>query len=109
MELSASHKKPFVKVCVHRDCCEKGSDRLYAKLSHEVSSDEADIQKTEDCFRFCKKGPNIAVDGNVLHHMNERNVVSRVRSEIRRPSFKKDGIGTRPIDELDDVLDNIGV
>ncbi len=107
MTLSASSRKPIVKVCVHRDCCERGSQQIYARLEREVSSD-MDVRKTDECFRFCKKGPNVAVDGAVLHHMHERNVVSRVRSEVRSPSVKKDGIGTRTIDELDDLLDTFG-
>lgn len=106
MESQISPRKPVVKVCVHRDCCEGGSERIYARLAKEASAD-MDIRKTEDCFRFCKKGPNVAVDGNVLHHMSEANALSRIRSEIRSPSAKKDGIGTRTIDELDDLLDNL--
>lgn len=98
--------KPIVKVCVHRDCCGRGSERLYEALHRECSA-EADIRKTDECFRFCKSGPNIAVSGNVLHHMNERDAVSRVRSEIRHPSKKTDGVGSRAIDDLDDVLDDL--
>ncbi len=100
-------KRPVVKVCVHKDCCEKGSDRIYRRLLREAPPD-LDIRKTDECFRFCKKGPNIAVDGKVLHHLSESNVLSRVRSEFRHPSAKKDGIGTRSIDELDDLLDSMG-
>lgn len=99
-------KKALVKVCVHRDCCERGSERIYDLLV-QAGLSNAEIQKTEDCFRFCKMGPNVAVDGNVLHHMSEKSAVSRVRSEMRFPSVKTDGVGTRAIEELDDVLDNL--
>ena len=104
--LSLSRKKSLVKVCIHADCCGRGSERIYERLT-QAGLPDVDVQKTEDCFRFCKMGPNVAVDGNVLHHMSEKHAVSRVRSEIRFPSVKTDGVGTRAIEELDDVLDNL--
>lgn len=98
--------KSVVKVCVHQDCCRRGSERVYARLARDCSS-EADIRKTEDCFRWCAKGPNVAVNGNVLHHIREDTAVSRVRFELRSPSIKRDGIGARSLDDLDDVLENL--
>lgn len=103
---SPKPSKATIKVCVHRDCCGRGSERLYERLHRECSA-EAEVRKTDECFRFCKSGPNVAVNGNVLHHMNERNVVSRVRSELRTPSTKTDGVGTRKMEDLDDVLDDL--
>jgi NADH:ubiquinone oxidoreductase subunit E len=104
--MTLSSSKPIVKVCVHEECRGRGSERIYARLCDECGG-EAEIRKTEDCFRLCKIGPNVAVNGNVLHHMRENNAVLRVRSELRSPSIKRDGIGARSLDDLDDVLDHL--
>jgi len=103
---SPPRKRTLVNVCVHGDCCRKGSERIYERLV-QAKLPDVDVRKTEDCFRFCKMGPNVAVDGNVLHHVSEKGAVSRVRSEIWFPSLKTDGVGTRKIEELDDVLDSL--
>lgn len=101
--MAQSFKKPVVKVCVHKDCCKHGSERVYARL-RETCSEEADIRKTDECFRFCSSGPNVTVDGAVLHGVAERDAALRVQNEIRHPSVKKDAVGTRSLDDLDDVL-----
>jgi (2Fe-2S) ferredoxin len=67
----------------------------------------ADIATTPNCFRLCQKGSNVAVDGNVLNFVKAADAVRRVQSEIRHPSRKTEGIGLRPIEDLDDVLDNL--
>lgn len=99
-------QKPIVKVCVHKDCCGRGSERVYEALRREHLSD-IDLQKTDECFRFCKDGPNVAVSGAVLHRVSERSAVSRIRSELRHPSKKTDGVGTRSLNDLDDVLNDL--
>lgn len=101
--MTSSSKKPIVKVCIHKDCSRRGSERVYAQL-RETCSDEADVRKTDECFRFCASGPNVAVLGAVLHGIAPHDATNRIRNEIRRPSIKKDAVGTRPLDDLDDVL-----
>lgn len=46
----------------------------------------------------------MAVDGSVLHRVLERDAAMRIRSEIRHPSLKKDAVGMRSLDDLDDIL-----
>lgn len=99
-------KKPKVKVCVNKTCCMRGSEKIYETLDREIAK-EADVSKTPDCFRFCEIGPNVAVNGNVLHRINEGDVVRRVRKEIEHPSRKLDGVGEKSLDELDSVLDSL--
>ena len=101
-------KKTRVKVCVHMTCCSRGSEKIYEKLLNDPSSDIM-LEKTEECFRFCKIGPNVAVNGNVLHNMDTGSASNRVRKEIQFPSKKVDGIGMRSLDELDDVLRDLGI
>lgn len=98
-----NQKKPIVKVCIHETCAGNGSRRMHEVLCRELGS-EAHIESTEDCFRFCKMGPNAAVDGAVLHRLRPSNAVSRIRREMKRPAVKHDAVGSRSIDELDAVL-----
>lgn len=92
-------------MCVNTDCCQGGSERSYELLRAELGA-EADIETTGDCFRYCELGPNVAVDGHVLHRMTPERAVSSVRHELRHPSrMKTDGVGTRSLDELDTFLD----
>ncbi len=104
MEIPA--KKVRIKVCVHVDCCMRGSEKVYETLAQALA-ETADVIQTMDCFRFCKIGPNVSVNGTVLHNMQAGNAVSRIKREIATPSRKIDGAGTKSIDELDDVLDSL--
>lgn len=104
--MEAPVKKARVKVCVHVDCCMRGSEKVYEKLARDLG-DTVDIGKTMDCFRFCKIGPNVSVNGSLLHGVRLNDATSRVKKEIDHPSRKVDGAGTKSIDELDDVLDGL--
>lgn len=99
-------KKARVRVCVNVNCCSRGSEKVYEKLASELS-ETADVIKTPDCFRFCKSGPNVSVNGSILHGMSPSDAASRVRREILKPSRKVEGAGSRSIDELDDVLEGL--
>jgi NADH:ubiquinone oxidoreductase subunit E len=99
-------KKIRVKVCVHTTCCMNGSEKIYEKLSQELG-ETVDVGKTIDCFRFCKSGPNVSVNGSIMQGVRLNDAVSRVRREIAMPSRKIDAAGTKSIDELDDVLDSL--
>ncbi len=101
-------RRPKVKVCVHETCCMRGSEKIFQVL-HEELSQEADVSKTQECFRFCKSGPNVAVNGNVLKAVHVSDAVSLVRREIRQPSRKLDGVGMRSINDLDDLIDSISL
>lgn len=95
-----------VRVCVNVNCRCNGSEKVFEKLSAE-RAENWELSKTDECFRYCKEGPNVAVNGNVLHHMHPESATRRVRSEIEHPSPKKDTVGTRGLDELDNVLDDL--
>jgi NADH:ubiquinone oxidoreductase subunit E len=95
-----------VRVCVHKTCRMRGSERIYERLRRDLAG-EAEVESTYDCFRFCKSGPNVAVNGNVLKGIRPDDAADRVRRELLQPSRRLDGIGTRSLDELDDVLDEL--
>ena len=99
-------QKARVKVCVHETCCMRGSEKIYDTLAKDLAH-TADIVKTKDCFRFCKSGPNVSVNGTILHGVNASNATTRIQREITKPSRKVEGAGTKSIDELDDVLDGL--
>lgn len=99
--------KSHIRVCINEHCCRNGSEKVYAALKDSLADSEADIVCSGDCFRFCKSGPNISVNGAILHHVNPGNAVSKVRNALTQKTPKKEALGTRPLDELDDVLDNL--
>lgn len=105
--METPRKRTRIRVCVNVNCCARGSEKVYEKLASEMDANTADVIKTPDCFRFCKSGPNVSVDGTILHEMHLSNAVSRVKREIEKPSRKVEGAGTKSIDELDDVLDSL--
>ncbi len=97
--------RPRIRVCVNTDCCSRGSERSAERLRAALG-EEADIETTGDCFRYCQLGPNVAVDGHVLHGVTPERAVAEVRRELSHPRrVRTDGVGTRSIDELDSFLD----
>ena len=101
-------KKNNIKVCVHGTCCERGAKEVHACLKHSFeSNDDVNVVASPDCFRFCKQGVNVAVNGNILHGVRPGDANRRVESELQHPTRKIDGLGQRSIDDLDDVLDGL--
>jgi NADH:ubiquinone oxidoreductase subunit E len=98
--------RPKIRVCHHDECLRGGGQKVFDALS-TAFADKADVEASPDCFRFCKLGPNVTVNGAVLHHIRADSAVGRVRRELAGPRAKKDVVGSRPIDELDDVLDEL--
>ena len=97
--------KSQIRVCVNVNCCQRGSREVAATLEKAFIADEVEVQASESCFRFCKSGPNVAVNGAILHHLNPSDAEKRVRAALARRIVKKEAIGTRPLDELDAALD----
>ena len=104
--MEAPQKKTRIKVCVHVNCCMNGSEKIYEKLASDLA-ETAEVSKTVDCFRFCKSGPNVSVNGTILQGVRLGDATARIRREITHPSRKVEGSGTKSIDELDDVLDGL--
>lgn len=100
-------RKTRVRVCVNVTCCQRGSKQVYDELAKKLDASECEVYTSEDCFRFCKSGPNVSVDGTVLHDMRPAQAADRVKREIAHPSRKVDTLGSRSIDELDEVLDSL--
>jgi len=96
-----------IKVCVHDTCCKRGAKEVHARLKRSFETDDdIDVVASPDCFRFCKQGVNVAVNGNILHGVRPGDATRRAESELRHPTRKLDGLGQRSIDDLDDVLDS---
>jgi NADH:ubiquinone oxidoreductase subunit E len=96
-----------VKVCIHEDCCNRGSREIYQNLKEGLDKEEALVLAVDECFNFCKEGPNIAINDNIVRGVKPFLAVETVRQELRDPSCKADGLGSKSIDELDTVLDDI--
>jgi hypothetical protein len=56
---------------------------------------------------MCALGPNIALNDNIVNGIKPFSAVEQVRIELADPSCKADGLGSRPIGELDAFLDGI--
>lgn len=80
---------------------------MYAALKQTLGDTEADVVASEHCFRFCNSGPNVAVNGALLHHIHPADVARRVRETFVKKVAKKDAVGTRSIDELDQAIDEL--
>jgi NADH:ubiquinone oxidoreductase subunit E len=96
-----------IKVCIHKDCALRGSEDVYNNLKEGLSKEEALVLRTDTCFDYCNEGPNIALNDNIVKGVRPFTAVEQVRAELRDPSCKADGLGSRPLHELDEVLDSI--
>lgn len=98
-------ESPIIKICISEKCSGRGSAKVADALEQECA-DSGTIEKSSQCFGYCGMGPNVAVNGNILHHMRPQDAAPRVKTEIAHPSPKKHGLGEKTLDDLDDVLDD---
>lgn len=96
-----------VKVCLHRKCCQKGGEQIFANLKEGLTKEEAIVLPVYECLNFCSEGPNIAINDNIVKGVKPFLAVETVRQELRDPSCKADGLGSKSIDTLDAVLEDI--
>lgn len=99
-------KSHSVKICVSGKCRGRGSDRVAGVIERDPP-ENASVERTSHCMGYCGMGPNVAVDGNILHQMHPDTAVKRVEAEITHPSPKVHGLGGKPIDDLDELLDSL--
>lgn len=110
MDDSPAKKTPSratIKVCIHKDCLTNGSQEVYQNLKEGLDPEEAVVLRADECFSFCKEGPNIALNDNIVRGVKPFTAIEQVRQELKDPSCKADGLGSRPIEELDDVLESL--
>ena len=96
-----------IKVCLQGNCCQKGARNVWLALREGFAPEEALVLESPRCLSHCKSGPNIAVNDNLITGVHPISVVETVRAELRNPSCKADGIGSRSIDDLDSLLADI--
>ncbi len=99
-------EKAIIKVCVHKTCASRGSCAIFERLQAELY-DEATVREYPHCFDHCEDGPNVSVNGELIHHVSLETAPQVVRETLRHPSLRSDGQGIRPLAELDDVLDDL--
>jgi NADH:ubiquinone oxidoreductase subunit E len=107
MEPNKLPSQATIKVCIHKDCVARGSQDVYQNLKEGLTPEEAVVLKVDECFGFCEEGPNIALNDNILRGVKPFLAVEQVRTELENPSCKADGLGSRPLDDLDGILDDI--
>lgn len=96
-----------IKVCLGGKCRAKGADDVYHNLKEGIPKEEALVEGIERCFNCCEDGPNIAINDNIVKGVKPFSVVDRVRDELKDHSCKADGLGSKGIEHLDDVLEDI--
>lgn len=69
--------------------------------------DTAVVREYPHCFDVCDDGPNISVNGEIIHRVSLETAPQDVRRALEQPSPKSDGQGVRPLVELDTVLDDL--
>lgn len=105
--LQSKDTRVTIKVCLHEKCCRKGAEQVYANLKEGLTKEEAIVLPVYECFNFCKEGPNIAINDNIVRGVKPFLAVERVRQELRDPSCRADGLGSKSLDDLDTVLEDI--
>ncbi len=104
--MSEMPSKATIKVCMHKDCCQKGSRDLYENL-RDALQDESTVLTVDDCMGMCALGPNIALNDNIVTGVKPFAAVEQVRAELADPSCKADGLGSKSIETLDQFLEDI--
>ena len=101
----AKRGQATIKVCVNDTCRAKGGEEILHNLKASLPGNEAYVEAVDQCFGHCSAGPNIAVNDNIIRGVKPFSAADRVRAELRDPSCKADGLGTKSLDDLDNVLD----
>ena len=93
-----------IKVCCGGECTINGSERVQKRLQKEFSNNQEVEISTRDCTGYCSIGPNIDVNGNIVHHGARDDMVQRVQEALVMES-DQGGIPDLDIDELLEKLD----
>lgn len=96
-----------VKVCLDKNCCEKGAKEVYANLKAGLPKEEVLVLPVSECMNFCEEGPLIALNDNIVKGVKPFLAVETVQQELSDPSCKADGLGSKKIDRLDELLDEM--
>src|SRR6185369_14798870 len=110
MEISKPQTKDTratIKVCMHKDCASRGSEEVYKNLKEGLTKEEAIVLTVDDCFHCCELGPNIVINDNIVKGVKPFLTVEMVRQELRDPSCRADGLGSKGIEELDSVIEEM--
>jgi NADH:ubiquinone oxidoreductase subunit E len=79
-EVASSERKAAdeVRVCCGGDCMARRSEELLTVLEEKYKNDPSVSVATCRCTGYCSIGPNVDVNGNIVHHNSSRNVVEQV-------------------------------
>lgn len=88
-EPAASEESPRepddVRVCCGGDCMARNAVQLVTVLE-EVYKDDATVSvATRNCTGYCSIGPNVDVNGNIVHHNTPRSVQENVENARTLP------------------------
>lgn len=106
-EITTKDKRATIKVCLGQKCSARGGEDIFRNLKEGLDKDEALVLPVRECFGYCEDGPNIAINDNIIKGIKPFLAVEQVREALEDTSCKADGLGSKSLDELDGVLDEI--
>jgi len=74
-----------VRVCMGTSCYLKGGQDLLHHLGRYVAEHQLQASVTPKatfCFEACDQGPNVEIDGEVLHHCTFENAVEALNKAL---------------------------
>ncbi len=72
-----------VNVCCGQSCSQIGSERVQERLEEAGF----EVQK-RGCTGYCSYGPNVEVNGNLVHHCDSKDMEARVEATTKLPEGK---------------------
>lgn len=80
-----THKQSIITVCRGRNCEPRGAAAVWRSVEESFNG-EHELKQCE-CLAYCKKGPNVEVNGQVLSFCDKRNVHGKIQREIKKQSM----------------------
>lgn len=85
IEEGAAQEPDDVRVCCGGDCMARNALQLLTVLEETYSNDPTVSVATRNCTGYCSIGPNVDVNGNVVHHNTPRTVCEHVEEARALP------------------------
>jgi NADH:ubiquinone oxidoreductase subunit E len=82
-----------VQVCHGRTCTERFCEYINTRLENDVEKFKLGQVELEDslCMGYCKKWPNIKIDGEVHHYVNPVKAAELIqpkpKKKVKKPNY----------------------
>ncbi len=96
--------KQKIEICLAAKCKGRGAGAVAALIDGKYEN-TASISKTIECFGCCGVGPNVIVEGRMMHQVYPEDALLRIEEELRGERKEKPSLGSKALDDLDSFLD----